>query len=116
MTKYSGLDVVDPRAVVHARDFAGVASPDEPVEEDVASPAAVRDASEARVLPREADASVPQDQCEEARLALVEAELRDGSDPFVHGHRHSSSAGRGCRLPPPRPPPVGRPMPKLRPR
>ena len=70
----------------------GVASPDEPVEEGVASPAAIRNPGEACILPRDADAAMAHHQHEEARLAFGEAAVDDGPNAFLLGHRQSSSA------------------------
>ena len=76
------MDVIEPRAVVDAVDGTRVATPDELVEEGVAL-RPVRDAGEARVLTRDADAGVPHDEHEEARLTLREAEFDDGLNAFV---------------------------------
>src|SRR3989442_1236454 len=99
------MDVIDPRAVVHAPDFVSVTSPDEPVEERVAAPASVRNPGEACILPRDADAAMAHHQHEEARLAFSEAAVDDGPYAFLLGHRQSSSARPPLR-PPRRPAPL----------
>jgi hypothetical protein len=99
------MDVIEPRSVVHAADLVCVAAPDEPVEEPVAPPPAVGDTSEARVLTRDAHATEAQDEHDEPRLTLREAEVDDGLDVFLVRHSHSSSARPRGRLPlPPRRP------------
>lgn len=116
MTWYSGvMDVIEPRAVVNALDCVGVAASDELVEEGIAL-RPLRDACEARVLPRDADAGVPHHDYQEARLTLGKAEFGDGLDAIVRRrHRQSSSAKPPWR-PPPLPPPLRPLMRRLKPR
>lgn len=121
------VHVIQPRAVVDASDRGGESPAHEPREERVALPAAIGDAGEARVLPRNADAGVPHDEHEEARLAFGEPHVGDGADLLVRcgcigfdgvrmvPHRHSSSANPPCR-PLPLPPPLRPLMRRLIPR
>jgi hypothetical protein len=100
------MQVIEPRSIVDAADVVRVAAPDEPAEERVTPPSTVGDASEARVLTWDANAAVAQDEHDEPRLALGEAEVDDGLDAFLVRHRHNSSANPRGRLP----------LPPLRPR
>ena len=78
--------------------------------------AAVRDASKARVLARDAHAGVTHHEHQEARLTLGEAEFGDGLDAILRCHQsHNSSANPPLR-PPPLPPPLRPPMRRLIPR
>jgi hypothetical protein len=97
------MQVVQPRAVVHAVAADGVTSLHELLEKRIASLAAVRDAGEACVLARDAHAGVPHHEHEEARLALGEAESDDRLDPFVESQYQNSSATPPWRLLPPAP-------------
>ena len=99
------MDVIDPRAVVHTPDLVGVPMLDQLVEEGVASPPAVCDSGEVCILPRDADAAMAHHLHEKACLAIGEAAVDDGPNPFVLGHRQSSSAS-----PPFRPPPRQAPL------
>jgi hypothetical protein len=99
------LEVIQPCAVVHAADIVRVSESDEPIKKRVASPRTVRDATEARVLPRDAHAGVSHHEHEEARLALGEAEIDNRLDAVLVRHRHNSSANPPLR-PPLRPPPL----------
>jgi hypothetical protein len=63
------MDVVKPRAVVDALAGVRITTPDKLVEERVAL-RPVRDAGNARVLPRDADAGVPHHEYQEPRLTV----------------------------------------------
>ena len=69
------MDMEDARAVMEALDLVGVPTSDELVKKGVAPSAAIRDAGEGRILPRDADTGVARDEDDEPRLAFGEPEL-----------------------------------------
>jgi hypothetical protein len=95
------VDVVDPRSVMPTVVHRRVLEPHE-LSEELPRLGAVDDAAEARVLARDADASVEHHRRQKPRLTLGEALLGDGLDAFIECHLSSSSTTLGV-LPPPRP-------------
>src|SRR5207244_3490381 len=93
--------VIQLRAVVQTVADGRIATLDQLVEE-ATHPVPVRRASEGRVLPRHAQPAEQHHDVEKARLALREAELRDGSDPVFQLHTNSSAMSGSNGLPPPR--------------
>ena len=98
------VDVIEARAIVDAIVLGRVPASDQLGEEGVAPARTVGNASEARVLPRDAHAGMAQHEYEEARLALREANIHHGVNALLLRHRQSSSARPPLRQPRPPPP------------
>ena len=68
----------------------------------------LRDAGEASILPRDADASMAHHEHQEARLTLGEPEFDNGLDAVLDRHHYQNSSAKP-RVRPARPPPPLRP-------
>ena len=108
------MDVIERRAVVQTVAGGRVAALDELVEK-LGHVVPVRRAGEGRVLARHTDAGVQHDRDQEPRLALREAEFRDGLDAILSRHFKNSSARPPLRPPPRRPLPFPPPIRALKP-